>query len=335
MGHVLGRGRFSCSLTGVFGALLAAVFVIGQAHAQDYPSRTIKVIVPFLAGSASDVTARLLSHGLAEKLHATIVVENRGGAGGNIGTDLVAKANPDGYTLLYSASGPLAINKTLFAKLPYDPETDFEPISLVAILPNLLVVNPTTIPVNNIKEFIAYLKARPGKINYASIGNGSSQHLAAVQFELATGTKMTHVPYAGAPPILAALLSGDVPVAFQNIPTVQGLIAKGQLKALAVTTKQRSKALPDVPTLQEEGLQGFESYAWFGLVAPKGTPAAIVAQLNKEVVNALAEPEFHNRFLKLGAEPSPTSPAEFKALIASEVVKWRKLIQDAAIPIVN
>ncbi len=335
MGHLLGYRRFSCPLTGALGALLAAVFMIGQAHAQDYPSGTIKVIVPFLAGSASDVTARLLSNSLAQELGANIIVENKGGAGGNIGTDFVAKANPDGYTLLYSASGPLAINKTLFSKLPYDPETDFEPISLIVTLPNVLVVNPKIIPVKNVQGFIAYLKTNPGKINYASIGNGSSQHLAAVQFEQATGTKMTHVPYAGAPPILAALLSGDVPVSFQNIPTVQGLVRTGQLKALAVTTKQRSKLLPEVPTLQEEGLKDFESYAWFGLVAPKGTPRAIVAQLNKEVLISMADPELRKRMLQIGAEPSPTSPAEFKALISAEVAKWRKLIHDARVPVVN
>ena len=335
MRHLLGYRRFSCSLTAVLGALLAAVFVIGPAHAQNYPSRTIKVIVPFLAGSATDVTARLLTNSLAQKLGANIIVENKGGAGGNIGTDYVAKANPDGYTLLYSASGPLAINKTLFSKLPYDPETDFEPISVIVTLPNVLVVNPKIIPVNNVQEFIAYIKAHPGKINYASIGNGSSQHLAAVQFEQATGTKMTHVPYAGAPPILAALLSGDVPVSFQNIPTVQGLIKTGQLKALAVTTKQRSKLLPDVPTLQEEGLKDFESYAWFGLVAPKGTPPAIVERLNKEVLISMADPELRNRMLKIGAEPSPTSPAEFKTLISAEVAKWRKLVHDAGLPMIN
>ena len=329
------RRRFSCLLKGLFGVFLAAVFVIGHASAETYPSRPIKLIVPFLAGSATDVTARLLAQSLGERLHITIIVENRGGAGGNIGTDIVAKANPDGYTLLYSASGPLAINKTLFAKLPYDPETDFEPISLIAKLPNMLVVNPTTIPVSNVQEFIAYVRARPGKINYASIGNGSSQHLAAVQFEQATGTKMIHVPYPGAPPILSALLSGDVPVSFQNIPTVQGLVSKGKLKALAVTTKQRSKLLPDVPTLQEAGLKDFESYAWFGLVAPKGTPPAIVEQLNKAVLASMAEPEFHNRFLTIGAEPSPTSPAEFKALISADVVKWRKLILDTGVPIIK
>ncbi len=198
-----------------------------------------------------------------------------------------------------------------------------------------MVVNPKTIPVKNVKEFTAYLDAHPGKINYASIGNGSSQHLAALQFELATGTTMTHVPYAGAPPILADLLSGAVPVAFQNIPTVQGLLNTGQLKALAVTTRQRSKLLSDVPTLQEEGLEGFESYAWFGLLAPKGTPPAIVDRLNKEVFASMTDPDLPQRMLKIGAEPSPTSPAEFKALISSEVAKWRKLIRDAGVPTVN
>jgi tripartite-type tricarboxylate transporter receptor subunit TctC len=335
MPRLFDRRQRSCFLSAVVGVLLVAAFFAGQARAETYPSRPIKVVVPFLAGSASDVTARLVAQGLAEKLHATVVVENKGGAGGNIGTDYVAKARPDGYTLLYSASGPLAINKTLFSKLPYDPETDFEPISLIAILPNMLVVNPKTIPVNTVKEFIDYVKAHPGMINYASIGNGSSQHLAAVQFEQATGTKMIHVPYAGAPPILSALLSGDVPVSFQNIPTVQGLVGKGELRALAVTTKQRSSLLPDVPTLQEAGLKDFESYAWFGLLAPKGTAPAIVEQLNKTVLDAMADKDLRQRMLKIGAEPNPTSPTEFKALISAEVVKWRTLITDANIPRIN
>lgn len=335
MEHSLGRSRFSCLLSGALGALLAAALAIGQANAQAYPSRTIKVIVPFLAGSASDVTARLLSERLAESLRANIVVENKTGAGGNIGTDAVAKADPDGYTLLYSASGPLAVNKTLFSKLPYDPETDFEPISLIAILTNLLVVNPKAIPVKNVQEFIAYVKARPGQINYSSIGIGSSQHLAAVQFERATGIKMKHVPYRGAPPIVVDLISGEVPVSFQNIPNVQALLGTGQVKALAVTTKQRSKVLPDIPTMEEEGLKDFKSYAWFGFLAPKGTPPAIVERLNKEVLKSMADPGLPKRMLEIGAEPSPTSPAEFKALISAEVAKWRKIIQDAGVPTID
>jgi tripartite-type tricarboxylate transporter receptor subunit TctC len=296
------------------------------------PSRTIRVIVPFLAGSATDVTARLLSERLSSYLGVNFVVENKPGAGGNIGTDAVAKSDPDGYTLAYTASGPLAINKTLFAKLPYDPEKDVEPISRTAILANVIVINPTTIPVKNIQEFIAYAKARPGQINYSSIGNGSSQHLAAVQFELATGVQLKHVPYRGVPPIIVDLISGEVPVAFQNIPSVLAPISTGKVKPLALTTKKRSALLPDVPTLEQEGLKDFESYAWFALVAPKGTPAAIVERLNKETVRALSDPALRNKMIEIGAEPSSTTTVEFKKLIADEVVKWRKIIEDAKLP---
>jgi tripartite-type tricarboxylate transporter receptor subunit TctC len=315
------------------GFLAAAVSArSGHAQAWPVPSRTVRVIVPFLAGSATDVTARLLSERLASYLGVNFVVENKPGAGGNIGTDAVAKADPDGYTLAYTASGPLAINKTLFEKLPYDPEKDVEPISRTAILANVIVINPTTIPVKNIQEFIAYAKARPGQINYSSIGNGSSQHLAAVQFELATGVQLKHVPYRGVPPIIVDLISGEVPVAFQNIPSVLAPISTGKVKPLALTTKKRSALLPDVPTLEQEGLKDFESYAWFGLVAPKGTPATIVERLNKETVRALSNPALRNKMIEIGAEPSSTTPVEFKKLIADEVVKWRKIIEDAKLP---
>ena len=311
--------------------LFAASVSTGSAHAETWPapSRTVRVIVPFLAGSATDVTARFLSERLASYLGVNFVIENKPGAGGNIGTDAVAKANPDGYTLSYSASGPLAINKTLFSKLSYDPETDLEPISLVAKLPNVLVVNHKKIPVENVQQFITYLKARPGQINYSSIGNGSSQHLAAVQFEQMAGTSMKHVPYRGAPPIVVDLISGDVPVSFQNIPNVLAAINSGQVKALAITTKERNKLLPNIPTLDEAGLKGFESFAWFALLAPKGTPAAIVERLNAETVRALSDPALRNKMIDIGAEPSPTTPAEFKKLIADEVVKWRNIIEDA------
>ncbi|MCC6775336.1 MAG: tripartite tricarboxylate transporter substrate binding protein [Hyphomicrobiales bacterium] len=283
--------------------------------------------MPFLAGSATDVTARLLAERLAAALGTTFVIENKPGAGGNLGTDLVAKADADGYTLSYTASGPLAINKTLFVRLPYDPERDLAPISLVATLPNVLAINPKVIPVNSINEFVTYLKARPGQTDYSSIGNGSSQHLAALQFEQATGTSMKHVPYRGAPPIIADLVSGQVPVTFQNIPSLMGALSTGQVKALAQTGKTRSRALPDIPTMQEAGLAGFESYAWFGLLAPKGTPPDIIARLSKETVKALEDPALRNRMVEIGAEPSPMSPAEFQAFIAAEVVKWRRIIE--------
>lgn len=326
------RSRLLHFASGMVGAVLAVVFSIGQANAQAYPTRPVKVIVPFGAGSASDVTARLLSDKLGESLGANFVVENRTGAGGNIGTDAVAKADPDGYTLSYSAIGPLSINKTLFSKMPYDPETDLEPISLFATLPNLLVVNQSVIPVKNVQEFIAYAKAHPGQINYSSIGNGSSQHLAAVQFELATGIKMKHVPYRGGPQMMTDLMKGEVPVTFQNIPTVLGPLGTGQIRVLAITTAKRNKVLPDIPTMQEEGIKNFNSSAWFGFLAPKGTPVAILDKLNKETVKILSDPNVSKRMVEIGAEPSPMSRAEFKAFIASEVAKWRKVIEDAGVP---
>jgi tripartite-type tricarboxylate transporter receptor subunit TctC len=335
MENSFGRGRLFHFASGAVGALLAAVIAIGEVHAQAYPSRAVKVIVPFGAGSATDVTARLLSERLSEYLGVNFVVENRTGAGGNTGTDAVAKADPDGYTLVYTAIGPLSINKTLFAKMPYDPETDLEPISLVATLPNLLVVNPAVIPVKNVQEFVAYAKAHPGQINYSSIGIGSSQHLAAVQFELASGIKMKHVPYRGGPQMMTDLMKGEVPVTFQNIPTVLGPLGTGQVRVLAITTTKRNKVLPDIPTMQEEGVKNFDSSAWFGLLAPKGTPAAIVERLNKETVRALADPGLSKRMIEIGAEPSPMTRAEFKAFISAEVVKWRKVINDAGVPKVD
>jgi tripartite-type tricarboxylate transporter receptor subunit TctC len=313
-------------------AAAAAAALPSPGRAQAWPSRPIKVVVPFGAGSATDVTARLISDKLADYLGVSVVVENKPGAGGNLGTDVVAKAAPDGYTIGYTASGPLAINKTLFARLPYDPEKDVEPISRTAILSNILVINPKSIPVNNVREFIAYLKQRPGDVNYSSIGNGSSQHLAAVQFELATGTQMKHVPYRGAPPIIVDLVSGVVPVAFQNVTSILAPLSTGQIKALAVTSKQRSALLPNVPTLDQEGLKDFDSFAWFGLVAPKGTPEAIVERLNKETVRALKDPALSKRMIEIGADPAPTTRAEMKTLIADEVVKWRKVIEDAKLP---
>ena len=313
-------------------AAAAAPALPRPALAQAWPSRPIKIVVPFGAGSGTDVTSRLIAERLSEYLGVNFVIENKPGAGGNLGTDAVVKADPDGYTLAYTASGPLAINKTLFTRLPYDPERDVEPITRTAILSNIIVINPKNIPVNNVREFIAYVKERPDQVNYSSIGNGSSQHLAAVQFELATGTKMKHVPYRGAPPIIVDLISGVVPVAFQNVTSILAPLGTGQIKALAVTAKRRSALLPDVPTLDQEGLKDFDSYAWFALVAPKGTPEAIVERLNKETVRALADPALSKRMIEIGADPAPTSRAELKALIADEVVKWRKTIEDANLP---
>jgi tripartite-type tricarboxylate transporter receptor subunit TctC len=302
------------------------------ALAQAWPSRPIRVVVPFLAGSATDITSRLIAERLANYLGVAVVVENKPGAGGNLGTDTVAKADPDGYTICYTATGPLSVNKSLFKHLPYDPEHDLEPISRTAILPNLIVINHKTIPVNDLKGFVAYVKERPGQINYSSIGNGSSQHLAAVQFQQVTGTSMKHVPYRGVPPIIVDLVSGEVPVAFQNIPSVLAPLQSGQVKALALTIKKRSPLLPDVPTAEEAGLKDFDSYAWFAMVAPKGTPEPILDRLNKETLRALEDPALRKRMVEIGVDPAPSTRAELKTFIASEVANWRKVIEDAEIP---
>jgi tripartite-type tricarboxylate transporter receptor subunit TctC len=336
LGNRSNRCRFFKLTAGTVGALLAAAFVIAEANAQAYPSRPVKILVPFAAGSATDVTARLIADKLGEYTGGSFVVENRTGAGGNLATDAVAKADPDGYTLAYSSSGPLAINKTLFAKLPYDPETDFEPLTLTATLANVLVVNPKVVPVNNVQEFIAFVKSKPaGDVVYSSIGNGSSQHLAMIQLEQATGLKLKHVPYRGAPQVVTDLISGVVPITFQNIPSVLGPLQTGQLRAIAITTKTRSKLLPDVPTMDQSGLKGFESYAWFAMLAPKGTPQPIVERLHKELIRALTDPALSKRMIEIGAEPAPMSRDAFRKLIADEVVKWRQILTAANVPKVD
>ena len=327
------RRRLLSLVTCGAAVLLSACFSTGEARAQAYPSRPVKIIVPFAAGSATDVTARLIAEKLTQNMGGTFLVENRAGAGGNLAADIVAKSDPDGYTLGYTSSGPLAINKTLFAKLPYDPENDFEPLTLTATLPNLLIVNPKVISAKNVQEFIAYVKSRPpGEVVYSSIGNGTSQHLAAIQFEQATGVQMKHVPYRGAPQAVADLLNGQVPVAFQNIPSVQAPLGTGQIKALAITSKTRNPLLPDLPTMHEQGVKDYESYAWFGVVVAKGTPQPIVERLHAELVKALKDPVLSKRMIEIGAEPAPISRAEFKQLISTEIVKWRQVLTIANVP---
>jgi tripartite-type tricarboxylate transporter receptor subunit TctC len=312
------------------GAFLTLCSSFDDTAAQTYPSRPIKLVMPFGAGSASDSIARIVAERLAAGLGQRILVENKAGAGGNIGTAEVAKAEPDGYTLVFAAPGPFVINKTL-ETLSYNPETDFEPISLVGMLANVLVVNPKKIPVADVGAFIAYVKQRPGAISYSSVGKGSSQHLAAAYFDMVTGTRMLHVPYRSGTQIAVDLVSGDVPVSFQLIPNVAAHLATGDIKPLAVTTKARSKSLPDVPTMAEQGVSNYESYAWFGLAAPKGTSAAILDRLHAEVVKTIADPAVQARLVEIGVEPTTTTREELKTFIASEIVKWRDIIQTAGI----
>ncbi|MFC5423738.1 Bug family tripartite tricarboxylate transporter substrate binding protein [Bosea eneae] len=286
--------------------------------------------MPFGPGSASDTIARIVADKLGEQLGQRVLVENRAGAGGNIGTQAVAKAEPDGYTLIFAAPGPFVINPSL-GGVPYDPEKDFELISPVATLVNVLVVNPAKVPVANVQEFIAHVKKQPGAISYSSVGLGSSQHLAAAYFDIVAGTKMVHVPYRSGSQIALDLVSGDVPVSFQLIPNVVAQLQAGQVRPLAVTTRTRSKALPDVPTMAEAGVANYESYAWFGLAAPKGTPAAVLDRLSKEVRSAVADAAVQKRLIEIGVEPSSSSQVEFKAFVAAELAKWSSIIKEAGI----
>jgi tripartite-type tricarboxylate transporter receptor subunit TctC len=320
------------SIRGLVAALasFAAVAGVQPASAQAYPDRAIKLIMPFGAGSASDSIARIVADGLSARLGQRVVVENRPGAGGNTGTAAAAKAAPDGYTLVFAAPGPFVVNRTL-GGLPYDPEKDFEPISTVAKLVNVLVVNPDKVPAKTVTEFIAFVKGKPGQINYSSVGLGSSQHLAAAYFDIVAGTQMSHVPYPSGSALAIDLVSGEVPVSFQLIPNVSSQLAAGQIRALAVTTKTRSKALPDVPTMAEQGVKDYESYAWFGIAAPKGTPQAVIDRLNKEIVATVADPAVQKRLIEIGVEPDSSTPAQFKAFLAEESTKWAGIIAKAGI----
>lgn len=318
------RITFALAIAGL--ACLAA----GPSRADTYPGRPIKLVMPFGAGSASDTIARIVADKLGENLGQRVLIDNRAGAGGNIGTDAVAKADPDGYTLVFVAPGPFVINRTL-ETLPYDPERDFAFVGRVANLVNVLVVNPTKIPVATVPDFIRFVKDRPGQISYASVGRGSSQHLAGAYFDIVAGTKMIHVPYRSGSQIAVDLVSGDVPVSFQLIPNVAGQLAAKQLRPLAVTTKTRSRALPDVPTMAEAGVENYESYAWFGLAAPRGTPPEIVARLHRAAAFAVADPVVQSRLLEIGVDPFSSTPDEFKSFVSAEIVKWRDIITKAGI----
>jgi tripartite-type tricarboxylate transporter receptor subunit TctC len=312
-------------------ALVAAALLVAYgASAQTYPDRPIRVVVPFSAGSASDVVTRLVLDKMSPSLGQQFVIENQPGAGGNIGTATIARAEPNGYNLLMSASGPLAVNKTLTKTLPYDPEQAFEPITMLATLPNVVVVSKS-LPVGSLQELIAYAKARPDELTYSSVGVGSAQHLAGLYFEQLTGTKMRHLPYRVTAQLVTDLMTGIVPLSFQNIPNVLGQVQSGDLRPLAIAAKSRSVILPDVPTAAEAGLAGFESAAWFALLAPRGTPKAIVDQLNATAVAALKDADLRQRLIAIGADPAPMSPEDLRAFISSEIVKWREIIVRGAV----
>ena len=310
-------------------AALAAL-LLNPALAQIYPSKPVRLIVPFAAGGGNDNVARLVGKRLSDSLGQPVVVDNRPGAGGVVGAELAAKAAPDGYTLFLGGVGSHAINPNLHEKLPYDPVRDFAPIELLAQAPLVLVVHPS-VPARDIAEFIAYARAHPGKLNFASNGNGSSSQLAAVMFGSMAGVDMVHVPYKGLSPALTDLLSGQVQLMFSSVVAILPHIKAGKLRGLATTGAKRLASLPELPTLAESGLPGYEASSWYGILAPAGTPRDIVMKLNAELSKALEQPEVKNSLLAEGAEPAGGSPEAFAAHIRAEKERLGKLIRDAKI----
>jgi len=303
-----------------------AFHVPHTARADDYPSRSLRVIVPFSPGGAVDGPMRLIAQGLSQRLGQPVVVENKPGAGATIGTDVVAKAAPDGYTLLL-ASQTNAISATLYARLPFDPVEDFTPVALIGREPGVVVVNPA-IPATTLQQFIAYVKERPGKVDYASSGNGSGQHLFAALLASRTGMQMNHVPYRGSGQATTDLLGGVVAMSIPGTAGMVGHIKAGKLRALAVTGATRSAQLPDVPTVMEAGVPNYEAYVWMGLLAPKGTPAAIVERLNREVLAVLAQDDVKQYMATAGIEIVGSTPAQFGTFFRQEKDLWAKVIRD-------
>lgn len=316
---------------------LAATCLLAAAPlalAQTYPTKMIRFVVPYPAGGPLDAIARMLAEKMREGLGQQVIVENKPGAGGNLGADAVAKSAPDGYTIVMGAVATHAINPSLFAKMPYDPVRDFEPVSLVASVPNVLVINPDVAArhgIGTLGDLVKYAKAHPGQLNFASGGNGSAGHLAGELFKSMARVSMVHIPYAGAAPAQLGLLAGQTELMFDNLASASQNIRAGKLKALAVTTAKRAEALPELPTVAEAGkdygLTGFDINTWFGVLAPARTPAPVVEKLNAEIRRALQSADVRERMAKLGAEPSPTTPEQFGALIQSELKKYAAVVK--------
>ena len=314
-------------LKGVFSVIMAlvatsAVFV----QAQPYPAKPIRFVVPYPTGGPLDTVARLLGQKVAQSTKQPVIVDNKPGAGGNIGADAVAKALPDGYTILMGAVATHAINPTLYPSIPYDPIRDFAPETQVASTPNVLVVHPS-IPASSVKEFIAYAKANPGKLNFGSGSTGSAGHLAGELFKTMAGIDMTHVPYKGAAPAMQDLIGGQIQLMFDNLASSLAQVRAGKVKALAATTSKRSALAPELPTIAESGLPGFDINTWFGIFVPAATPREIVERLHAEFTRALAAPDVRERMLNLGAEPVGSTPEEFAAYIRSEAAKYARVIK--------
>jgi tripartite-type tricarboxylate transporter receptor subunit TctC len=315
---------------GVLCAGLAALMLASPATGQErYPSKVVHLVVPFAVGGSTDVLARALAQQLSERIGQPVIVDNKPGAGGTVGTDYAAKAAPDGYTLLLGTVGTHASAVSLYDKLPYDPVRDFVGITEIATIPNLVVVNADKVPVQTLGELIALARKNPGRLSYASNGAGTSNHLATELLRSAAGIELIHVPYKGSGPALNDLLGGQVSMMLDVVMTSYPHIKAGRLKALAVTGATRSPLLPDVPTVAEQGFPGFEAIVWFGVFAPARTPPAVVDYLNRELVAAITAPRLRTLLESQGAQPVAGTPAEFAARIQSEIPKWRKVVQQS------
>ena len=318
-----------------FAALLAAACTalacepsIAQP-AQKYPDKPIRFIVPFPPGGGNDILARMLAPKMSESLGQPVVIDNRAGAGGNIGTDLAAKSPPDGYTIVI-ASNQVTMNPALYARLPFDIEKDFAPIALAASVPMVLAVNPS-VPANNVKELIALAKADPGKLNYSTPGNGTPQHIAFEVFNHSAGIRIAHVPYKGTGPAIADVIGGQVQATFGTLASLEQHVKAGKLRALAVATPRRSNAMPSVPTMAESGLTGYDVSLWYSILAPAGTPAPIVARLSVEVAKALAAPDVRDRLVAQGFEVSYLNPEQMNDLMKRDIARWSKSLKDVGI----
>ena len=310
--------------------LLLAAALATHSVAQTYPTKAIRMIVPFPPGGPNDILGRVMAQRLSEQLGQQVVIDNRGGAGGLIGAEIAARAAPDGYTLIFAGTATLAINPGLHKKLPYDPLKDFAAVSLVGTAPSMLVVHPS-LPVKTVKDLIALARAKPGQLNFASAGVGTPPHLAGELFKSMAGVDMTHVPYKGGGPALNDLLGGQIGVYFSGISSALPYVKEGRLRGIAVTSAKRTAVMPELPTVAESGLPGYEVGNWYAIVAPAGTAPAIIARLNAEIVKALAAAEVKKRFLDLAADPIGSTPAELAKYNRSEIAKWARALKAAGI----
>jgi tripartite-type tricarboxylate transporter receptor subunit TctC len=312
-------------------AALASLLVAFSAAAQeDYPGHAVKIVVPFAPGGSTDVVARILADKLSVELKQPFVVENRAGAGGNIGADVVAKAAPDGYTLLMGTTGVLAINNYLYKDMPFDPQRDFAPVSYTSLITNILVVN-AGLPVKSVEDLVALAKKEPGKLTFASSGAGSSTHLSGELFKSMTGIDIVHVPYKGSSQAITDIMAGHVTMLIDNAPSSLPFVQQGKLRALAVTSLKRMPSLPDVPTIDESGVKGYESLSWSGIVAPAATPKPVIAKLNAAIDRVLAMPDVRKKFADLGVDPVGGPPEAFARHIRAESEKWRRVVKSANI----